>query len=344
MATRETTRSRKREALDLSDDGWEVLERRGMGLRANIRDAENLFRKALQQDPSLADAYNGLGNTLYDRGRFAEAQAMYRTGLEKARAELGSDGIYDYAWWEDLDTRPYMRARHGLGLSYWQQGKFEDAIGEFKELLKRNPNDNQGVRFLLGGAYHIKGDLRAALSYYRSAEETMLGDRDPTVEFNLGLLLAQMHRYEPALFQWRSAFFQNPYIPLVVLSDGRHRFGRVDKEIFAAVSTAVSYWFVYRHFWRRRRRFRTLLNLVYTDTDVQSELRALSSLEMRLGTERSAQRRRLLVKEVQVLKDPKRIEGTNKAIVEHPQGVPAWKMTTRGRPVVLTIPAAGGNV
>ena len=49
----------------------------------------------------------------------------------------------------DLETRPYMRARAGLGEALRVTGKKVAAIPNFMEMLELNPGDNQGVRYIL---------------------------------------------------------------------------------------------------------------------------------------------------------------------------------------------------
>ena len=39
------------------------------------------FKKTLELDPKLAHAYIGLGNILYEQGRYTEALEVYRKGL-----------------------------------------------------------------------------------------------------------------------------------------------------------------------------------------------------------------------------------------------------------------------
>jgi tetratricopeptide (TPR) repeat protein len=52
-------------------------------------------------------------------------------------------------FWGLMTTRPYMRARFGLGQCLEELGRREEAIGHYRELLGLNPNDNQGVRYSL---------------------------------------------------------------------------------------------------------------------------------------------------------------------------------------------------
>jgi tetratricopeptide (TPR) repeat protein len=42
-----------------------------------------------------------------------------------------------------------LRCLHGFGLCLWRLGRFEEAERVFDRILRLNPSDNQGVRFLI---------------------------------------------------------------------------------------------------------------------------------------------------------------------------------------------------
>jgi tetratricopeptide (TPR) repeat protein len=42
-----------------------------------------------------------------------------------------------------------MRALHGLAQGAWDAGKRDEAVTHYREMLRLNPNDNQGIRYLL---------------------------------------------------------------------------------------------------------------------------------------------------------------------------------------------------
>jgi tetratricopeptide (TPR) repeat protein len=106
-----------------------------------------LARKALTIDLNAIDAYNILGihaSTLAERiALFREAVIIGRSLFEP----LIDDE--DMGWWGFMGTRPWMRAQHNLGLALTQAGDASGAIEVFKFLLRLNPNDNQGIRYLL---------------------------------------------------------------------------------------------------------------------------------------------------------------------------------------------------
>ena len=117
-----------------------------------------LARKALGISPLCADAYNLLGA---EAATITEARDLYARGLEAGELALGPEGFeeYDGHFWGFLETRPYMRARHGLALALLKLGEEEQAMGHFRAMLKLNPGDNQGIRYLLLGSLLRRDDI-----------------------------------------------------------------------------------------------------------------------------------------------------------------------------------------
>jgi tetratricopeptide (TPR) repeat protein len=60
-------------------------------------------------------------------------------------------------FWGILETRPYMRARAGLAQSLWLLGEREQAIEHYREMLRLNPGDNQGIRYILANCLLEEG-------------------------------------------------------------------------------------------------------------------------------------------------------------------------------------------
>jgi tetratricopeptide (TPR) repeat protein len=129
-----------KEAQDLIYDAWEVDD-------SKRRVA--LARKALEISPDCADAYVLLAEET--ASSLTDALNLYRQGVEAGERALGKDAFEEDVgyFWGVLETRPYMRARAGLAECLWASGKHDEAIEHYKEMLRLNPNDNQGIRDLL---------------------------------------------------------------------------------------------------------------------------------------------------------------------------------------------------
>jgi hypothetical protein len=66
--------------------------------------------------------------------------------------------------WGFTEHRPFMRSILGMATLSHSEGNKKEAEKLYKELLKTNPYDNQGVRYLLAALYagfdpHIVDDL-----------------------------------------------------------------------------------------------------------------------------------------------------------------------------------------
>ncbi len=123
-------------------DGWELLNDGYLGK------AEKKFNEVLKQDPKYVDAINGLGSIALENAELVEAEKYYKEAYMLTIEKLGGNFPKQLEWTE-LSNRPYLRAMHGLGLTLWRQEKTDKALKIFRKMLKLNPNDNQGIRFII---------------------------------------------------------------------------------------------------------------------------------------------------------------------------------------------------
>jgi tetratricopeptide (TPR) repeat protein len=125
-----------------------------------------LAKKALKVSPLCADAYVLLAQET--AGHLDEAIDMYRRGVEAGEKALGVAAFRENVghFWGVLETRPYMRARHGLAQTLWAKGLHDEAVTHYWDLLRLNPNDNQGIRYVLMDCLVTlgRGDEAARLS------------------------------------------------------------------------------------------------------------------------------------------------------------------------------------
>jgi tetratricopeptide (TPR) repeat protein len=125
---------------------WDAME------APNMARCHALAMKALAISPFCADAYLLLRDTLPDK-----SDALVR--LLKLAVEAGERALGDEfeelvgEFWGFHETRPYMRARHLLAMCLWDRGECDEAVAHYEAMLKLNPNDNQGIRYLLLPVY-----------------------------------------------------------------------------------------------------------------------------------------------------------------------------------------------
>ncbi len=89
--------------------------------------------------------------------------------LESSRSRPEGFEEYEGHFWGFLETRPYMRARHGLALALLELGG-EEAGGALPRHAEATPGDNQGIRYLLLG-FLLRRDDAAAVKELLAAYE-----------------------------------------------------------------------------------------------------------------------------------------------------------------------------
>ena len=121
-------------------DAWEI---------PNPAKKISLAKRALAICPDCADAYVLLAE---HQARTLEASIeQFRLAVEAGQRALGAKRFEEAIgyFWGILETRPYMRARMALASAHWEFGERSIAIAHAHDLLRLNPNDNQGVRAVL---------------------------------------------------------------------------------------------------------------------------------------------------------------------------------------------------
>ena len=132
------------------------------------RQQASLARKALEISPDCADAYVLLGELASTR---KESLEFFEKGVAAGERALGREFFRENGgdFWGILETRPYMRAREALASRLWETGQRDQAITHLQEMLRLNPNDNQGVRYTLCGWLLAQGrdeELKRLLDAY----------------------------------------------------------------------------------------------------------------------------------------------------------------------------------
>lgn len=142
-------------------DAWEA---------ASARPRATLARKALGICPLCADALNILAGDATDT---EQRVALYTLAMDAGEIGLGPKQFRELSgeFWGWLETRPYMRARHGLALSLLDMGRRAEAIEHLQAMLALNPNDNQGIRYVLHDALLSAEDIPALRKLLRAYKD-----------------------------------------------------------------------------------------------------------------------------------------------------------------------------
>ncbi|MBI5723265.1 MAG: hypothetical protein HZA50_04855 [Planctomycetes bacterium] len=131
-------RNAEEEAQDMCFQAFDAVGRRRI----------ILAKKALAIFPDCADAYVILAENITSPQK---AEELYAAGVEAGRRTLGEKFFQQNAghFWGMNRTRPFMRALEGLAEVRVHAGKLDQGAENFRELLRLNPHDNQGIRYLL---------------------------------------------------------------------------------------------------------------------------------------------------------------------------------------------------
>jgi tetratricopeptide (TPR) repeat protein len=169
-----------------------------------------LARKALVISPLCADAYVLLAE---EAKSIEEARDLYAKGVEAGELALGPQGFKKYAghFWGFLETRPYMRARAGLASTLLQLGDVDGARAHYRHMLELNPNDNQGIRYVLAGCLLRQDD-------YSALKELLAAHEDGTAFwlYTRALLAFRESSDEQATALVKDAWSANQHVPAIL--------------------------------------------------------------------------------------------------------------------------------
>lgn len=155
--------------------------------------------------PWFIDGHAHLGNALFHRRDFERALEAYERGYS-----LGTDalpaGFEEFIEWRHFENRPFMRAALGVARCQVRLGRTTEGISMMEKMLTWNPDDDQGIRFVIGSEYLRTGQEDSARSFF----ETEAGY--PPYRYEMALLLLRQGRHAEAATSLRLGFVENGYI------------------------------------------------------------------------------------------------------------------------------------
>jgi len=152
--------------------------------------AVELLRRAIVVNPSYAPAHNNLGNALKNKGQLEDAIAAYRRAIVR--------------------NPNYAEAHSNLGNALMDKGQLDEAIAAYRQAIALNP-DLPEVHSNLGNALKNKGQLDEAIAAYRRA--IALNPNLSEAHNNLGVTLKEKGQLDEAIAALRQAIALNPNLP-----------------------------------------------------------------------------------------------------------------------------------
>ncbi len=140
------------EALKTSKD-YRIYYQLGVTLKKlnKLSAAEDAFRACIQNNPNFDIAYNGLGGTYFQDGKYAEAVESFKKFEELSKQKQHKDQAREYI------ARAYVK----LSEQAKKDGNYSKAIDNLNEALKYNPLDAAYIQ--LASTYYETGEYDKAI-------------------------------------------------------------------------------------------------------------------------------------------------------------------------------------
>lgn len=172
-------------------------------------EAEEQLRFALSLKPEFPQLHEDLGSALAMQSRFEEAIPEFEKAIQlqpalplaqkklgQALAAVGRGKEADEAFQEYIDKDP-ERAAIMKGVESQRSDKHDEAIEIFRELLQKNPNNVNAMRYLAKSLWHTKKGLDDAEALLRRATQQAA---DFTAAWlTLGALLMDLNKHTDAI-------------------------------------------------------------------------------------------------------------------------------------------------
>ena len=206
-----------------------------------------LAKKALKISPNCVNAYVILGNDL--AGSNQEKYSYYQQGVDVGEEYFGAKYFKKNRgyFWGLLETRPYMRALSGTASCLWALGEKEKSIEVHKKMLELNPDDNQGIRYLLL-------DTLLTLKRYKEVEDLVMeyGESDEAVWSFTKALLKYIDAGDSLIANklLKKALNQNVFVKAYLTGENRIPHDRPDYQGWGDESEAILYTVNHLNHWR----------------------------------------------------------------------------------------------
>ena len=164
------------------------------------------LRALAVRHPRYIDGHAHLAFALLNRGKpklaLEAAQRGYALGAEAIPP--GYKGVIEWGW---LENRPFLRAAHAAVLCHLRLRQRAKALALMEKMLAWNPNDNQGIRYIIGSEYLRAGDTERAGAIFDAEAGAY-----PPYRYEMALLRLREGAHAAAATALRHGFVENGYI------------------------------------------------------------------------------------------------------------------------------------
>lgn len=263
----------------------EALDRRDSGGLDNGTYVA-ILERLVEEERDFIDGHAHLAFAWYDQGKLKKALEASLRGLAVGN-RLIPEGFTGRIDWTHLDNRPFLRALHGAALTYAKLHRHHEAVAMMERLLAYNPNDNQGIRYLLGSEY-----LRVA--EMDKAQQLLEAERAyyPPYQYEFALLHLQTGNWISAATALRRGFCANLYIAEILCGNPNPaQLAIWHGSNLDELGCAYDYLAMYGNSWRDTPDFVAFLHWLYNNSRVLAERAAFLSCMEELLWEKNVQHR-----------------------------------------------------
>ncbi len=207
----------------------------------------NFLRTALELSSDCVAAYCLLAE---DSKSIEEGVKLFRQAVSAGQRVLGEDWETKYkgVCWMAHETRPIMRAMCGLAQQLQLDDQLQEALELYRKLMMLNPNDNQGIRYLLADGLYEAGcdeELEGLLN-----SKQWKDDPSASLKYTAALLLFRKTGSSKAAEEaLKIAFKANRYVPIYLSDEFEMPKNPPDYYGFGDESEAITYVMQTSYLW-----------------------------------------------------------------------------------------------
>jgi tetratricopeptide (TPR) repeat protein len=162
--------------------------------------------KLLLKYPGQLEIQNFIASRLWDLEMRIESTEVRERAYRQA-SSLIPIGFKGQISWGEIDNRSFLRIAHGYLLGLMDRGEGKTAKALARKLLAWCPNDNLGIRLLMGDISLLNGDTKGAMKAYLNDAAT-----SPAHWYQAALIEFRRQNFVTACTYIRRGIAANPYI------------------------------------------------------------------------------------------------------------------------------------